>query len=255
MHEVWYRVPRHACGTTRRIMRLVRNFSIGACALAFFALMPAAASAETYTFDSCISSNWSGCSTLPSQLKVEVTDAGSGYVDFKFTNNIGIESSITAIYFDADGLFTGITVSDYTDGVAFEAGDPTPPDVPSATGATPPFQVTTLGGKSKNRVTLGADSAGSPEGLDDPGESVTLRLKLADGVTFTDIINALDDGTHVDSLRIAAHIQGLPGGFSDSVICCGSKLTPGGQSSTPEPATMSLFGLMALGAAYRLRRR
>ena len=232
-------------------MRLVSKF-VGIATMALVGLMPAAAAAESYSFDSCISANWTGCSTLPSQLKVEVTNVGDEYVDFTFTNDIGIESSITAIYFDvAGGLFTGIDVEAQTDGVDFEAGDPTPPDVPSATGATPPFEVTTLGGKGKNKVTLGADSAGSPEGLDDPTESVTLRLKLAEGVTLADIIAALDEGSEVDSLRIAAHIQSLPGGLSDSVICCGS----GDGTPSPEPASISLFGLLALAAAYRLRRR
>lgn len=243
-------------------MRLVSKF-VGLAAMAVVGLLPSSASADpyTFTFDSCVSNNWSGCGTdsFLSKLQVEVTQTDAGYVDFKFTNTYvapdGTTPSITALYFDlGDTLFTDIAVLSESAGVDFTAGNPTPPDLPAANGADPDFEVTkiTTGhGSNKKTVTLGADTQGSPTGIDSPTESVTLRLTLATGVDFADIISAIEDGPGVDSLRIAAHIQSLPGGLSDSVICCGS----GDGTPSPEPASMSLFGLITLGAAYRMRRR
>lgn len=243
-------------------MRFVSKL-VGIAVLSFVGLLPASASADpyTFTFDGCLSNNWSGCGSdsFLSKLQVEVTQTDTGYVDFKFTNAYvdlnGNTPSITAIYFDlGQSLFTDIAVLNESSGVDFTAGNPTPPDAPASSGAEPTFEVTkiTTGqGKDKTTVILGADTQGSPTGVDSPTESVTLRLTLGSGFDFADIISAIEDGPGVDSLRIAAHIQSLPGGLSDSVICCGS----GDGTPSPEPASMSLFGLMALGAAYRLRRR
>ena len=66
---------------------------------------------------------------VASQLLVVVTDAGGGYVDFKFTNNVGIGSSITDIYFD-DGSLLGISsIYDSGGGVSF-AGPASPSNLP-----------------------------------------------------------------------------------------------------------------------------
>lgn len=232
-------------------MNVFKSFGASALVAAVVALAPAEAQAVPYTFSNCLTANWIGCSGLPAQMKVDVTDAGSGYVDFKFTNDVGISSSITAIYFDADGFFKSIAVQSESAGVDFQTGNLSPPDVPGANGATPPFQLTVIPKNNGPDISLGADTQGSPSGIDSASEYLVLRLKLKDTKTFNDIISALDDGPGVDSLRIAAHIQSLPGGQSDSIICCG----PGNGYPSPEPASIALFGIVAIALAQRMRRR
>jgi hypothetical protein len=231
-------------------LNVFKSFGASALVVAVVALAPAEAQAVPYTFSNCLTANWSGCSSLPAQMKVDVTDAGGGYVDFKFTNDVGISSSITAIYFDADGLFKSIAVQSESAGVDFKTGSLSPPNVPGANGATPPFQMTVIP-KAGPDISLGADTQGSPNGINSASEYLVLRLKLNDTKTFNDIINALDDGPGVDSLRIAAHIQSLPGGQSDSIICCGT----GTGVPSPEPASIALFGIVAIALAQRMRRR
>jgi len=222
-------------------------------ALAVVALSPSEAQAVPYTFSECITSNWVGCNTVPTQMKVDVTDAGGGFVDFAFTNEVGVLSSITVLYFDAEGFFTSIAVQSQSAGVQFTPGDPEPPDAPGKNNATPPFSVTVLpnGPGKGDDVTLAVDASGSPEGINSATEELVVRLSLAAGVTFNDIIGALDQGPNVDSLRIAAHVQSLPTGQSDTIICCGT----GPGIPSPEPASIALFGLMAIALAHRMRRR
>jgi len=234
-------------------MTSVFRLGVAVAAAGFLALIPAAAEAAPYTFSSCISSNNSGlCASLPSQLKVDVTAAGSGYVDFKFTNDIaggGIASSITALYFDATGFLTSISVLGESAGVDFKTTRVSPPDVPSANGADPDFVVT---------EPLKADTVSptSPNGINAAGEYLTLRMAIAVGKTFDDVKAALDLGPTTDAgIRIAAHVQAIgTGGQSDSVICCSAVGGPP-PPSIPEPATLALFGLTALGTAYRVRQR
>ena len=230
-------------------MNVFKSFGASVLVAAVVALAPAEAQAVPYTFSNCLTANWAGCSGLPAQMKVDVTDAGSGFVDFKFTNDVGISSSITAIYFDADAFFKSISVKNQSAGVDFTAGNPTPPNTPGHNNATPPFQVTVIPQPGPDLI-LGADTQGSPNGVDSASEFVKLRLELKNGKTFNDIIAALDQGPGVDSLRIAAHIQSLPGGQSEAIICCDT-----GVYVTPEPAAIALFGIVAIALAHRMRRR
>ena len=194
--------------------------------------LPAAARAETYTFDACMSSNYSGCSQLLTQMKVEVTDAGGGFVDFKFTNDATIASSITALYFDAAGYLTTLSIQTEV-GVDFKTTNVTPPDAPSGDTYTPQFSVTA-------NLSTDTTSPASQNGINSSGDYLVLRMGIDPSKSFADIINALNLGSETDALRIAAHVQGLPQGQSDTLICC-----TGTGISSPEPASLSLFGLMA----------
>ena len=235
-------------------MNLLKRFGTPVVvALGVVALSPSEAEAVPYTFTECITANWAGCNTVPTQMKVDVTDAGGGFVDFTFMNEVGVPSSITALYFDAEGFFSSIAVQSQSAGVMFTPGDPEPPDAPGKNNASPPFSVTLLpnGPGSADNVTLAVDASGSPEGIDSATERLVVRLGLATGKTFSDIIGALDQGSNVDSLRIAAHVQSLPTGQSETIICCDT----GTGIPSPEPASIALFGLMALALAHRMRRR
>src|SRR5262245_8799427 len=76
---------------------------------------------------------------VASQLFVDVTDSGSNTVTFKFTNNVGIASSITDIYFD-DGTLLGIaTVTNGPLGLVDFSAGATPGELPGANQANPDF--------------------------------------------------------------------------------------------------------------------
>ncbi|MFH1371643.1 MAG: PEP-CTERM sorting domain-containing protein, partial [Planctomycetota bacterium] len=63
------------------------------------------------------------------------------------------------------------------------------------------------------------------------------KFDLINGGTLEDVIDELNNGT----LRVGIHIIGLPDGSSESAIL------------VPEPATMCLLGLGALGLLKKRR--
>jgi len=218
-----------------------------AVAFAIIALLPARAEAVSYTFSHCLENNSGLCDSLASQLKVEVTDAGDGWVNFTFTNEIGIQSSITDLYFDASGYLTKMKIVAESSGVDFSAGQASPGDVPGGGGATPEFVVSTS-------LAADSDPPTQPNGINATGEYLTISFKMAPGRTFADVIEALNMGPNTDEgIRIAAHVQGVgPQGESDSLICC-----DGLHNGTPaaEPAVLALFGLGLFAVGFRARRR
>jgi hypothetical protein len=207
-------------------------------------LMPARAEAVSYTFTNCFDNNSGLCSELAPQLQVEVTDAEGPWVEFTFTNVVGISSSITDIYFDADGFLKQMTIYDESEGVDFEPGT-NPSEPPGGNQAIPPFEVT-------HSLLAGATAPPSQNGINSASEYLTVRFKR-DGVSFDQIIAALEAGPNTASgIRIAAHVQGIgPGGSSDTFICC----TGGDNVSVPEPAMVALFGLGLFAVAVRAGRR
>ena len=85
-------------------------------------LTPTKAEAYTYTFSYCLENNSGLCETVASQLKVEVTESSEdGWVNFTFTNDVGIQSSVTDLYFDADGYFSTMKIVGESAGVDFRA--------------------------------------------------------------------------------------------------------------------------------------
>jgi hypothetical protein len=211
-------------------------------------LLPARAGAETYTFSYCLENNSGLCEDIASQLKVEVTLAAvdEPWVNFTFTNEVGITSSITDLYFDATGFFDKMKILTESAGVNFELGA-NPSEVPGAGEAEPDFVVST---------SLSADSEPprTENGINADGESLTISFKMAQGVTFDEVIDALNLGPGSDEgIRIAAHLQGVgPNGESDSLICC----TPGENViPSPEPAVLALFGMGLFAVGLRIRRK
>ena len=76
-------------------------------------------------------------------------------------------------------------------------------------------------------------------------------LELFQGKTFAEIVEALMNSSTDAGFRIASHVQGSESGglATDSLLCCSAGI------ASPEPASISLFGLALIAAAYRLRRR
>jgi hypothetical protein len=176
------------------------------------------ANAEVYSF-SCITANDAGdCAIGESQLSVELTDAGSGLVDFTFTNNGSNDSTISEIYFD-DGTLLGIASIASPSGVAFSQGA-TPPDLPG--GNAVGFDVTA-------GFLADADNPAPKKGVNaGGGDWVTITIALINGKTFSDTVDAM--GT---DLRIGVHVINFDSGGSESFIA---------PSAVPVPAAAWLFG-------------
>jgi hypothetical protein len=175
-------------------------------------------------------------SNLAGQLLVDVTQNGN-LVDFKFTNKVGIASSITDIYFD-DGTLLGISsIKDSGDGVAFKK-PATPGELPSANTATPSFN-TTAG------FSADSDSPVSQNGVDSAIEWVTITFSLINNKTYTDTLAAIKSG----DLRMGLHVQAIGiTGKSDSYVN-----TP---NPVPLPGAVLLLGAgMARLVAYARRRQ
>lgn len=184
------------------------------------------------------------------QLSVRVTgDAGDPNVLFEFFNNVGIQSSITDVYFSDDlGLFN-TTITQITDsgaGVAFD--DPaTPGSLPGEEGTS--FFDTTIG------LSADSDPPVAPNGVNASTEWLAILLTLAEGNTFTNFLLSGFLGT----FQIGMHIQGFENGGSDSYVNGGG----GGGFPDPQiapvpiPGALLLFGsaLAGLGLLARSRSR
>lgn len=194
----------------------------------------------------CLTNNSAtDCATGVAQLSVDVTSygigTGTGGVDqvlFSFYNTGSTASSIADVYFD-DGSLLGISsLIDADDGTGGSAGvdfspGASPPDLPGASNASPPFQVT-------SSFLADSDPPVQPNGVN-PGEWLGIVFDLQGSQTFSDVITELTNGT----LRIGLHVQGFGYGGSESFI----------NNPVPVPAAVWLFGSGLLGLVGVARRR
>lgn len=214
----------------------MRKLSLLVCGIVLAGVVSSAQAAVSF---SLLTSN--GNSNVASQLSADVINLGPGQVGFKFTNNVGIASSITDIYFD-DGTLLGIsTISDSGGGVAFTA-PATPGDLPGGNAANPDFEVT-------KGFSADSDSPVSQNGIDSASEWVQINFNLINSKTYADTLAALVTG----ELRIGLHVQAIgQTGGSDSYI----NNPGGGQEEVPEPTTLGIWAIgLACSAIARARYR
>lgn len=180
---------------------------------------------------------------VSSQFLMDVSEGtssktGDAGVLFKFTNDVGIASSITQIYFDLGAAPTfglGSMDIDNEVGVNFSMTDPNGNNWPNVPGGN------TINFTADVGTGADADSPVSKNGINADGDSLTLFALLNPG-SFQNLLDALNAGT----FRVAMHVQAIGAtGGSDSYI-----------STVPLPAAAWLFGSALLGfVSFSVRRK
>ena len=210
-----------------------------ACAVAVLGLTSWVSAGPIYGFYN-ITNNTAADAATAGQFSVEVIDAGSYQVDFKFRNAGPLASSITDIYFD-DGTLLGIAqIFNGGPGVSFSQGA-APPDLPGGNTLTPAFDTT-------SGFLADSNSPAQPNGVN-PGEWVTIRFDLQDTPVqknYADTLAALANG---EDLRIGIHVQGYAGGGSEAFVNT-TAVVP-----LPAAAWMGMSLLGGVGGVGFFRRR
>jgi len=233
---------------TARHSRLGLSVALALAVLAWATTPASALTTTTYGLNYRITDP--GNPQVGNQLFVDVIElANPNQVNFKFYNTGPAASSITDIYFD-DGNLLGIASITNGSGTSFSQGA-SPPAPPGGTSVD--FNVSA-------GFLADSNPPVQPNGVN-PGEFVTITFNLLPSAGgYAGVISALalaQTNPTVDitgGLRIAVHVQGLSNGGSDSYIN-GPSTTSGGPV-VPEPSSMAIAGLGALGfIGYGLRRR
>lgn len=183
-------------------------------ALCFLAATPASADSIELRFTRIVSAlEWHPTPDISNQLFVEIADtdkdgnlftpndSGNNLVRFTFRNEVGVNSSISEIYFD-DGTLLGISTlindPNFTD---FVPGSASPGNLPGGQNLDPPFE-TTQG--------FLADAQGNPSnGIDQASERVHIYFELKEGQTYADLLNAVQLGGAEGGLRIGLHVRSI----------------------------------------------
>jgi hypothetical protein len=171
----------------------------------------------------CVKSS-SSCSTLGSQLQLDVTSSGAGKVSFRLLND-GSDEKLTAsqLFFD-DGGNLLLDITSVTDGAG----------VDFAEGGKPANL------KSGKKIGFFADfiaTAAKPNKLNgvNEGEFVQINFSLENGVTLEDVLEALASG----DLRLGVHAKN-------------AFVTANG--TVPEPGALALLAVGGAALALRSRR-
>lgn len=205
----------------------IKSALIALAAVAAIALQPAMAA--TYNF-TVVENN--SALDFSNQLRVEVAEVIGG-ASFTFFNDVGIRSSIAAIYFDdlTPRMFIDpIGISGQSSGVKFKSTG-APPNLPG--GQTIGF-VADDANSVKGAVTNGVDAS---------GEWISfLGFWANSNTSFSNLVSAMDSG----AFRVGVHLRALPDGQSETYV------TP---SAVPLPAAAWLFGSALFGFMVVSNRR
>lgn len=201
-------------------------------AIVFAAGLAASAAANVDYGFAKITSN--SVTNVASQLNMNVSE-GAGTAVFTFTNDVGLASSVTEIYFSS-ALSSYVDTTQANVGIANSAGvlftaGANPPALPGGA----PYGL----GPNAGFIAYAADASPTANGIDASGESVAFTFGLLGGVGFDDLIAALNSfGVRV-GLHVRAHAVD---NNSDGYV------------HIPAPAAI-LLGLIGLSGATAFRRK
>ncbi|HBY60980.1 MAG TPA: hypothetical protein DEH78_14250 [Solibacterales bacterium] len=213
--------------------------------MAFFALPALSFGAFDLNFK-CVSNNGGNsgiCNTIQNQFKVSVSN-GSNRVNFKFSNNIGVASSITRLFFDVpSGLLnlSSVAITGSGNGVSFSRD--TQGNIMNLPGGN--------GIGFSSDLTALANSPTSQKGVNTATEWVNVAVGYGQGKTFANVQSALTGQN--PSFRIGIHVQSIqPSGKSDAFVTFGDNPP---QQVVPEPGTYAALVAGGMGLFVWLQRR
>lgn len=223
---------------------MIRKLLYLTCLAAIGLALPAASRAGfDYGFYNITHNNTTNEAIGEAQLKLTVSDAGSGLVQFLFTNVGPLASSITDVYFDdrALSLFSR-TITSFEEGAGVDYTSPaTPSNLPGGKAA---------GFRATSQLTANSVAPVQVNGVN-PGESLGVVLTLSAGQVFNNVISALQSS----SLRVGIHVQGFANGGSESFINNPTGTVTPPPPVVPEPSSLVLAGTALVGLAIARRRR
>jgi len=214
---------------------MIRNGTLAVIATAAITSIASAASMDYSFFN--ITNN--GGADLSGQLNLNVATTGdASMVDFTFTNNVGIISSVAEVYFDdgnpAGSLFSAFILAQGDSNFVYGAANPG--DLPGGNALDPDFEV--------SAGFLADHGTGGPTtGLDTAADFLTIRATLVSGMTYNDVIARLASS----DLRVGLHIISIAnGGANDSDSYVNVPFIP-----LPTTAAMGLVGMVGLASRRR----
>jgi hypothetical protein len=213
--------------------------------LALLALSLTAQSAQAgYTFRLIADDGVPNASAGEAQLHMTAEAVGSSQVRFRFTNTSSdpdpVDMSITSVYFDDRGFFTGGAVTGGTGTFA----PVTPESFPDGGNLDPDFMTTfQFSSEASEGVTVGG--------------FLDLTFTLASGQRFQDVLEALEAGAALEgednpagTLRVGLFVQNFEGTDQGGA----SFLNEGSDGLDPVPAPAGLVLLATAIPVFGLRR-
>lgn len=195
---------------------------------------------------------------LTGQLSLDVVAIGNTGIEFTFYNNVGLDSSLTDIYFDLAGsaIFSGVSIIRDSDGF----GDATYTAANSLQDMTDVYfkdgaKTAVLPGANGNPINFTSDyDAGAKnvkKGLDQGGEWVTFLATLGGNFTYDNYLAGLADGSY----RIGVKLQSIASACANNFNDCSNDSSTYLVSAVPVPAAAWLFGTALFGFFASTKRK
>jgi len=208
-------------------------------------IMATVSHATTLSFENITNNN---NVDLTGQLSVDVNSIGTTGVEFTFYNNVGLDSSLTDIYFDLGSnlIFSDISITNDSDGLAIID------DVDFKEGA----KTAVLPGANGNPLNFTSDydtgAKNVKKGLDQDGEWVTFLATLGNNFTYAELMSGLFDGTYRIGVKLQSIGDACPTGVDDCANDSDSYV-----NVVPIPAAGILFAsaLFGLGVIGRRKKK
>lgn len=211
------------------------KFALAAVTLGLSIITAGSAQASPVSFQCITNTSAVNCATGEDQLSMTITGPAAGQALFTFTNAGPYASSITDLYWESGNLLQAMLNANYTSTgtVSFSQGA-SPSNLPGWNNATPAFHAT-------KGLTADSDTPVVANGVN-PGESLGVLFSLQSGMSYTDVLTALDNG----SMRVGIHVQAFSTSSSESFI---------NAQTVPVPTAAWLLGSGLLGLVGVARRQ